>query len=82
MLRLDFVGARSVYRGMPRNHDTRDLVGQILTHAGAIMEDASVLAIVAPAEQQQLLNTISKLEDACSAIGALIRAAQILAARE
>lgn len=85
-LRLDFGGAGSVCRGMPRaiefDQDTRELVVQLLTRAGTIMEDASVLAVRTPVARPQLLNTICQLAEASSAIGTLIAAAEVLARRE
>jgi len=71
---------------MPRfsdlDDDTRELVLGLLTRAGAMMEDASALAVMAAGQQRPLFNTIRTLEEDSTAIAALIGAARVLAARE
>ena len=67
---------------MPRSgeidDDTRDLVARILTRAGAIMEDASVLALTPFTQEESIAETIGNLERASFSVGALIGAAKLL----
>lgn len=53
--------------------DTRDLIRQLCTRAGMIMEDASAIAVTKPQEEQ-----LPQLRQASNQVTALIAAAEAL----
>lgn len=77
MLRLDFRRSMGVLSGM--DDDTRDLVAQLCTRIGMIMEDASVDALtMRRRDREQLIAAIDKLAMTGEHIAALVRAARAL----
>jgi hypothetical protein len=59
--------------------DTRDLVNQLCTRIGMIMEDASVLAlIISSVDQADRVERLTQLAHASARISALVRAAMAL----
>lgn len=78
-LSLDFMAWSG--RGVPMDENIDDLIVQLCTRIGMIMEDASVTALIVggmlPSDR---LNVIEELEGAAKRIDALVAAARALLA--
>lgn len=59
--------------------DTDQLIVQLLTRAGMVMEDASAEAILSARKGVSLTKVIARLENASDRIAALVAAAKVLA---
>lgn len=73
-LPLDFAAPLALPRRM--DIDTRDLIRQLCTRAGMIMEDVVPLALLAPQEER-----LDDLAAAAEAIAAILLAARALRSR-
>lgn len=58
--------------------ETRLLIGELLTRAGMIMEDASVIALLGDSLAGSLHSRIGELENSAASIMAIMRAARAL----
>ncbi len=77
MLAVDF-GAETRLRGL-MDDDARDLVNQLCTRIGMIMEDASELALtIGSVDQSDRPKQLTKLAESSARISALVRAAMSL----
>ncbi len=77
MLRLDFLAWSR--RGVSMDDHTDDLIAQLCTRIGMIMEDASVIALtVGGKSPSDRLDVIDELDDAAKRINALVAAVRAL----
>ncbi len=78
MLSLDFKNRTG--RGVGMDDETFDLIAQMCTRIGMIMEDASIVALTVNAiSREERMGAIADLEAASSQIRALAKAAKALA---
>ena len=61
------------------DEDTDQLIVQLLTRAGMVMEDASAEAVLAARKGVSLAKVIARIENASDTIEALVAAAKVLA---
>lgn len=78
-LRVDFMAQSR--RGRAMDDDTRELIAQLFTRVGMIMEDASPVALLAGSgDQASLKVAIAAIEQAAEKIAALASAIRALLA--